>query len=172
MARPLKRPGRFVRVFVRTQSWSAISSCDRSMLSHIEGVDESASLHRHALLPHHSKSNQVSTHHTIRIKLIHLGNDGYHFTGPQQRKRTQPLLTAFTLHRTQITNTDSHIISSTMTNKRPMTFEANENVLCFHGPLLYEAKVMQKQAWITFCTRVSCGSLTIIIALCYSFNRF
>lgn len=38
-------------------------------------------------------------------------------------------------------NTDSHIITNTMTNKRPMTFEANENVLCFHGPLLYEAKV-------------------------------
>lgn len=29
-----------------------------------------------------------------------------------------------------------------MANKRQMTFEANENVLCFHGPLLYEAKVM------------------------------
>jgi mortality factor 4-like protein 1 len=28
-----------------------------------------------------------------------------------------------------------------MANKRQMTFEANENVLCFHGPLLYEAKV-------------------------------
>ncbi|KAF9390557.1 Esa1p-associated factor [Podila verticillata] len=30
-----------------------------------------------------------------------------------------------------------------MTNKRPMTFEANENVLCFHGPLLYEAKILK-----------------------------
>jgi hypothetical protein len=28
-----------------------------------------------------------------------------------------------------------------MANKRQMTFETNENVLCFHGPLLYEAKV-------------------------------
>ncbi|KAF9918187.1 Esa1p-associated factor [Lobosporangium transversale] len=30
-----------------------------------------------------------------------------------------------------------------MTNKRQMSFEANETVLCFHGPLLYEAKILK-----------------------------
>ncbi|KAF9364352.1 MAG: MRG-domain-containing protein [Benniella sp.] len=30
-----------------------------------------------------------------------------------------------------------------MTNKRQMTFAENEIVLCFHGPLLYEAKILK-----------------------------
>ncbi|CAO3567395.1 Esa1p-associated factor [Mortierella alpina] len=30
-----------------------------------------------------------------------------------------------------------------MSHKRQLTFEAGENVLCFHGPLLYEAKILK-----------------------------
>jgi len=94
-----------------------------------------------------TQSNQVSTHFTSRqvqpSREARISPQGT--TGERERERereSKPFLTAapsFIAFKSP--NTDSHIITNTMTNKRPMTFEANENVLCFHGPLLYEAKV-------------------------------
>lgn len=29
----------------------------------------------------------------------------------------------------------------------PVTYTANERVLCYHGPLLYEAKILKAETW-------------------------
>lgn len=66
-----------------------------------------------------------------------------------------------------------------MANKRQMTFEANENVLCFHGPLLYEAKVMTFFTHSSLTPSVqttwhSCGlrnNKTFCPLLCYRFSK-
>ena len=37
--------------------------------------------------------------------------------------------------------------SSASASSQPATFQVNERVLCYHGPLIYEAKILKSEHW-------------------------
>lgn len=38
-------------------------------------------------------------------------------------------------------------MSSTASGSTPNTYAVNERVLCYHGPLVYEAKILKTEHW-------------------------